>query len=129
MIVASTSRSYMAGLAASFQSRPGRSADGTRRRIRHCLGPITHRALSRRIGIDSKPPEVMVGPIDIRSNRVNKLDVYAQRHRDIVAVLQPVRAVDRNVNAISGSQPLRQRPVLQLGTLLCSVMFARPEPP
>ena len=69
-----------AALAASAQSRPGSFANGLRCPKRHSLGAILHRALSGWSGIDSKLPEVMVGPIDIRSHGVDKLEVHAQSH-------------------------------------------------
>src|SRR5215469_8216080 len=112
MIVASTRISSILRLAASLKSGLGSSPGGIRRRKRHGLGSVPYRAPSRRIGIDSELPEVIVGPIDVRSHRVNKLEVYAQSHRDIVVVLQPMGAVDRNMNAISGSQFVRARSVL-----------------
>src|SRR5579884_1183099 len=69
----------------------------------------------------------MVRAVQIPHHRFAELKIHAQADGDVVAVLQPVRAVDGNVNAVARLQEERIRAVLILRLVDGGVVIHGPE--
>src|SRR5258708_4760642 len=98
-------------------------------RTAHCKGfrgvPGAMQAWTR--WLETEFPEVIVRTVNVGSHRIQKLEVYAERNRNIVVVLHPMRKIDRDMNAAPRHHFVRDRTVLVFGPKDRSIVVDRPE--
>ena len=49
--------------------------------------------------MDAELSQEEVSAINVGEYRISELEAHAKRNGDVVSVLEPVRSIDRNVNA------------------------------
>src|SRR5882762_565218 len=61
------------------------------------LRRIAYGTCSRWRGLESESAQKIIGSIYVGSKRILILKIHAERHRDVIVVLNPMRSINRDV--------------------------------
>jgi hypothetical protein len=85
-----------------------------KRRIRMPFGIVCPRIFAGRRRSQTNATKIMIRSEKTLPGSFVKLEIYIQRDRDVISILQPVRSVYRTMNANSGPQVMNNRTRLEL---------------
>src|SRR5271165_3196154 len=77
------------------------------------LNRIAGARLPRRRGNHAELPQEVIHPVHVGLNRFLEFEIQAGRDGDVVMILQPMRRMDRDMNAVAWAQQERVRARLQ----------------